>query len=176
MSRLLAFVLAGCASTAIAADKFFPINIQPYASGKLTESFGSGRPGSDLVELPKGDQVLADVRFNIGEKLIQLASEREEFQKKPEKAEGIKDDHQFAKLHSLHATQDGAFEPWHVDDDTVVGEIRINYKDRSAVIVPIVYGRDLRDWFFVAGDTDANGCRVAWTGDNDLAKSVGSRI
>jgi hypothetical protein len=39
-----------------------------------------------------------------------------------------------------------------------------------------VYGKDVRDWFYADGEKSVSDGRIAWKGDNDFAKSVGSRI
>jgi len=57
-----------------------------------------------------------------------------------------------------------------------VGEYRVNFDDHSALIIPIVYGVDVRDWFYSIGEKGPDHAAIAWVGDNELSKQVGSRI
>jgi hypothetical protein len=173
---ILALISLASGPISLADDNFTPIDIGSQANGKLDESFGSGWEGSDLKNLPRGQQVFAGVRFYIGSKLIQLGSKREEFQNKPEKVEGIELDQKLSKLHLLQAVQNGGIDPWRVDENTLVGEYRVNFDDHSAVIIPIVYGLDVNDWFFTESDKGPSRGVVAWTGDNDFAPKVDARI
>jgi hypothetical protein len=53
----------------------------------------------------------------------------------------------------------------------------IHYADRQVSEVPIVYGQHIADWWFdpkiQLGTTEA---KVAWTGQNEAAKSYGQSI
>lgn len=99
-------IAAGCFALAIAAperpSKFFYVDLQPKANQKLTDNFGSGREGNNLVSLPKGEVAFEDVKFKIGDGLIQLGSAllKEE---KPNKVEDIKVGRKLRKLHVLHS-------------------------------------------------------------------------
>jgi hypothetical protein len=84
-------------------------------------------------------------------------------------------------LHMLHATQFGGGpnkpgNPWFVADGTLIGEYRVNFADGSAIIIPIVYGQDVRDWFYVDGEKEPSRSKVVWKGDNQWATRVGARI
>jgi hypothetical protein len=99
----------------------------------------------------------------------------------PEKVEGIKVGRTFKRLHLLHATQFGGGpnregSAWFVKDDTPIGEYRVHYADRSVVTIPIKYGQQVRDWFFIDGEKGVSDGKVAWTGDNQRAQQVGARI
>ncbi|HEY2762271.1 MAG TPA: hypothetical protein VGI75_16040 [Pirellulales bacterium] len=168
--------------SARAADdaEFLPIDLKPYSNQKLDDAFGPGLDENNLKHLPKGESVFEDCNFEIGEGLIQLGSTALK-QTLTEKVEGIKVDRKLTKLHFLHATQCGggpnkSGDPWYVEDDTLVGEYRVNFSDRSAVIIPIAYGVDVRDWFFVEGEKEPSRSKVVWTGDNDYAHANGARI
>ena len=176
-ASVLVLAAAVGATAAVAEDKrFIPIDIQPQGNGILTESWGSGRVGSTLANLPKGEQEFDKTKFHVGEKLIQLGSTRDVFSKKPDKVEGIKVDQKLDKLHILHAVQNGGYDPWFVYDNTLVGEYRVNFEDHSAIIIPIVYGVDVRDWFFSEGEKGPTHGAVAWVGDLDLATPSRLRI
>jgi hypothetical protein len=182
MKRLLTIALTSWALLAAAAsgaDKFHPLDIEPSANGKLAEAMVRGVEGANLAELPTGEQVFGDVKFKVAEGLIQLGSMR--FTDKPEKVEGIKVDRQLDKLHFLHAAQYGGGaskpgDPDFVADDTVIGEYRVNFDDHTAIIIPIMYGKDVRDWFYTQGEQEPSRAKVVWTGDCETAKQFGARI
>ena len=99
----------------------------------------------------------------------------------PERVEGIKVDRKLAKLHILHATCFGGLpnergESWFVEDGTLIGEFRVNFENSSAIIVPIVYGQDVRDWFYREPATNPKRSKVVWKGDNERAKGVKKNI
>jgi hypothetical protein len=183
MKRLLMIVgigcVAGAANVAPADKKFSPVDLHPYTNRKLVDNLGSGFEGNSLTELPAGEQVFGGVKFKVGEGLIQVGSKM--LGKWPERVEGIKVERKLAKLHILHATCFGGGpnhpgDPGFVEDGTLIGEFRVNFQDRSAIIIPIVYGQDVRDWFYVQGEKDPSRGKVGWTGDNEMAKQAGARL
>ena len=177
---IAALVVMPVTSLSRAAEEVTPINLQPYANQKLSEGFGTEYTNNTLGELPRGEQRFGDCKYQIGEGLIQLGSTAIK-QTMPERVEGIKIDRKLTKLHIVHATQCGGGpnkpgDAWFVEDDTLIGAYRINFQDRSAVIIPIVYGQDVRDWFFVDGEKQTQRSEIVWTGDNDFARDAGARI
>jgi len=140
------------------------LDLQPKGNHKLKDSFhGAAFPDNNLADLPQGKQTLDGVKFNIGEMLIQLASDalKEMF---PEKVEGIKVGAKFKKLHVLHATG------YVVPDETVIGKYVIHYDDKTDAEIEIVYGKDVRDWWRLEGHEEPSRGKVAWKGANPDAK------
>ncbi len=189
MARLLALIATSCAlgtvSAALADEKFTYVDLQPQANQMLTANLGSGREGNNLAGLPKGEQIFGGVKFKVEDGFIQLGSALLK-EPKPDKVEGIKVGKTFAKLHVLHATfygngtvigQEGMEgDPLFVPDGTRIGEYKVHYEDGSAEAVPIVYGQDVRDWWYTENSKGVSRGKVAWEGDNEWAKSLGSRI
>jgi len=132
---------------------------------------------TNLAELPRGEQTLQGVKFKVGDGLIHLAGRFAP--KRPEKVEGIAVGGRAEALYFLHATGWGQGEPGadtYVADGTVIGRYRVNYEDRSHADIPIVYGEDVRDWWF---NDDAKGVsrgKVAWQGKNALSAQSDSRV
>jgi hypothetical protein len=155
-----------------AADKKWSfLDLQPKANQKLSETFHGATAGAnDLADLPRGEQTLAGVKFRIGEGCIQLTSTHQQLADKPEKVEGITVDKKFAKLHILHATG------FKADDDDIVGEYTVNWDDGSSTTIPIVYGKDVLDWWYTDDTPEPTRGKVAWKGENELAKSLNSKI
>jgi hypothetical protein len=89
---------------------------------------------------------------------------------KPEKVEGIQVDKKCAKLHFLHATE------WAAEDGTVIGEYAVTWEDDTSVTIPMRYGKDILDWWYDDTSSDPSEAKVAWKGDNELAKSQNHKI
>src|SRR5437764_1353307 len=174
---LAAGSVLGLALPELADPKFSPVDLQPQANQKLTDNFGTGREGNNLASLPKGEQTLHGVKFKIGEGMLQLGSQHLK-EEKPNQVNGIEVGKAFAKLHFLHATGYGRDEgtPYFVADGTKIAEYKIHYEDVDTETVPVVYGQDVRDWWFSADDKGVTRGKVAWTGDNEVAKNSGARI
>src|SRR5262245_40882835 len=148
-------------------------NYQP--GEKIAEDDREG----NFLTVPKGEQIIEGVRMDIGEGVIQLGSKV--LKEKPDKVEDIGVGKKFTKLHILHATGYGGGPntpgtEWYVEDDTLIGEYKINYQDKSSEVIPIEYGKDVRDWWFRDDEKETSRAKVAWKGDNDLAKQYGCRI
>lgn len=115
--------------------------------------------GGGLAELPRGENTLAGVKFQVGPKVVQLASSSA--RDRPEKVEGIAVDRKIVRLYVLHSSQTS----W-VPGGTRVGEYRLHYEDGSSAVFPIVYGEDLRDWWCGDDHYPATRAKVVWTGNN----------
>jgi hypothetical protein len=146
------------------------LDLQPRANGKLNTNFHGGTAGNDLATLPQGVQKLGGVKFHIGAGLIQLAGQKTE--NKPDKVEGIPVGQAFATLHILHAAGTGYQTP----DGTVIGQYTVHYQDRTRAAIPIVYGKDVRDWWYYANSPDVSRGQVAWKGVNAAAKKNNGKI
>ena len=175
-------ILAGnfCwAVLAQAEEKFTYIDIEPLASRKLLDNLCSGTDGNSLSALPAGEQILGGVKFKVGPGLIQLGSKL--FETFPEKVEGIAVNRKFTKLHVLHATCNGGGPneeggEGYVKDGTLIGQYILRYEDGSEEGIPIVYGEDVRDWWYVDGEAEPSRGKVVWTGDNQFAAEVGAHL
>lgn len=139
---------------------FTYINLQPKANHKLKDQFHDNAfTNNNLGSLPLGTQKFEGVPFKIEEKFIQLCGQR--LKTRPAQVEGIKVDKKFAKLHILHATG------WFVPDDTLIGEYTVHYEDKTKETIPIVFGKDVRDWWFYENTPGVSRGKVAWQGTNE---------
>jgi hypothetical protein len=136
------------------------LDLSKACNKKLTD--GTNRvEGNTLESLPKGEQELAGVNFNIADGLIQLQSvDRPDW---PKKVEGIPVDDTFAHLYIFHATQGGNEE---IKDGTRIGQYVVHYEDKTEEVIPIVYGEDLRNWWNVDNSQKVKRGKVAWIGSN----------
>jgi hypothetical protein len=143
----------------------------------LNKDLGDSDNLNDLSDLPQGDQVFAGVPFRVGPKMIGLGSMVK--QDRPERIDGIRVGLAFKKLHILHATEFGEGMPGterHVPDGTKIGEYTVHYADKSREVIPVLYGVDVRDWWFHALSKSPSRGRVAWTGTNAYARQLSANI
>jgi hypothetical protein len=180
MSRPLSCLICLVATALVADDATFrPVDLQPFANQKRSESLGSGVDGNHLSNVPGGDQTFGGVRFQVGESLVHLGSSI--LDRHPEKVIGIKAEGNCKKLHFLHATCFGGGpnepgNPLHVKDGTTIGQYMVKYADGGGEGIPIVYGEDVRDWFYIPGEAETSRARMVWNGDNDRASELGAKI
>jgi hypothetical protein len=174
-------VVLAIGALAHADDKrtFHFVDLQEQANQKRTDNMGRGFPGSSLGVLPGGEQTFGGIKFKVGDGLLQLGSTI--LEGKPERIVGIKVDAKCAKVHVLHATCFGGGpnqvgSPLHVKDGTTIGEYRVNFEDKTTVAIPVVYGQDVRDWFYIESDSGPDRGTIAWNGENERAKEVGAKI
>jgi hypothetical protein len=159
--------------------KFQCLDLKSKTNLKLSDNFGREFEGNHLKELPQGEQFLADIKFTIGEGVIQLGSKA--LEKFPEKVEGIAVGQTFTRLHLFHATVFGGGPnaegtPWHVADGTPIGSYQVHYDDGSTETIEIVYGDDVRDWFYLEGEKEPSRGKPAWFGNNEFAPKVGAKL
>ena len=154
------------------------LDLQPYGTHKLAEDSASGLAGNNLAALPTGDREFAGVKFQVGEKYLQLGSPHFRSER-PEKIEGIKVGRAFKKLHILHSTGYGSSPEGsvrHITDGTVVAEYRVKYEGADTATIEVVYGKHVRDYWFDKDAPGVTGSKVAWEGDSDAAKRAGKQV
>jgi hypothetical protein len=154
------------------------LDLQSLGTHKLADDSPSGLAGNSLGEVPIGEREFAGVKFKVGEKYLQLGSPHFATDK-PEKVEGVKVGRPFARLHILQATGYGsspAGQPKHVADDTVIATYTVRYDDGQTATIDVVYGKDVRDYWFSDQSPGVTRGKVAWEGDCEAAKRSGMRI
>jgi len=170
-ASFFAFSLAVAAPSPDA--KFTYIDLKDKCNHKLTEKFHQTDTDENNLAIETGKQKLGDVEFKIGEGVIQLGSTL--VKDDPEKVEAIKVGQKFVKLHIIHACGYGGGpntegSAGHVADDTPIGEYKVYYDDKTTETIPIVYGQDVRDWWFAEGEKEPARSKVVWKGENEQSK------
>jgi hypothetical protein len=143
------------------------LDLTPHYNGLLTDSW-QGFPSNHLAQLPSGHQVFGGVPFDV-RGVIQLRGEEHELPFSfPVKVEGISVNQ---KLRRIHFLQGASFEP---RSRTNIATYVIHYADNQTREIPIVYGKQIADWWDDPKDpwelTDA---KVAWSGHNEAADAYG---
>jgi WD40 repeat protein len=144
------------------------IDLQPEANKRLLEG-DEHNQNNMLGELSQGEQTLGGVQFRIGEFLIQLSGKRHPDW--PSKVDGIKVDRPFSRLYILHATAG-----LNIPEGEVIGRYEVHYEDRSVEKIPIVYGRDVRDYWNHDGSMPVTRGKVVWTGSNEPTRKAGKTL
>jgi WD40 repeat protein len=76
-----------------------------------------------------------------------------------------------ARLHFLQGTG------WQTRDGTPIGFYQVHYSDGSLERIPIIYGEDVRDWWFQQEEPlTATRSRLAWTGTNQSSENRGMSL
>jgi hypothetical protein len=89
------------------------------------------------------------------------------------RVDGIPVQQEAARLHLLL----GTFVP--EAEGTVIGRLELHYADGETQPLDLVYGRDVRDWWYDPAKADAEmtaGGKVVWTGLNPVANDYGRRL
>jgi hypothetical protein len=125
--------------------------------------------GHDLRDLPKGVQVFGGVAFDV-RGLIQLAASKSlevtgvVF---PEAVKGIGVNRPGRRLHFLQACF------WSTDEGAKLGEYVIHYADGQIRTAPILYGRNIMDWWVRPEGGQLAEAVVVWRGSNPATRSMG---
>jgi hypothetical protein len=154
------------------------LDLQPLGTHKLADDSPSGTVGNNLAEVPTGEKEFGGVKFQVGEKYLQLGSPLFK-DDRPDKVEGIKVGRAFNKLHILQATGYGSAGPGtpkHVPDDAVIAEYRVRYDGGDTATIEVVYGKDVRDYWFTDRSPRVTRGKVAWEGDSEAAKRLSCRV
>jgi hypothetical protein len=144
--------------------KVIPLNLTGMQDGIRTLG-PLCNPLDVLPDLPRGEKVLAGVKFNIGPRPLQLGSEY--LPQAPDKVEGIPVHRPVARLHVLHGSGQGApytgfpnrqaiadYRPQParysgldaLPDGMVIAYYRVRYEDGSDQWIAVCEGDDVRDW------------------------------
>ncbi len=121
---------------------------------------GPGEGGNDLNRLPRGVHKLGDTYFRIGERMIHVRGRMAP--DLPQAVKGITVRARGHRLHFLHSTQGGADA-----EGQLIGAYIVHYTDGSSERIPLVYSRDLANWWHRAPGRLLTKAKVAWTGLND---------
>lgn len=175
-SCLLMSPLAGFSQE---TKSFSVVNLQNHFTPKLTKKFGNDDREGNFLKLADRKKKLGGILFNITDGVIQLGNKV--WVEMPTKVEGIPVNKNFVRLYILHATGygGGPNKPgmaWYVEDGTRIGEYRIHFADRSSETIPIVYGIDVRDWWFRQDEAKTTRSKIVWEGEKELAKKYDCRL
>jgi hypothetical protein len=140
----------------------------------LRDSVRPSLEHDDCAELPVGLKALGGVRFDI-RGLIRLRGQGEtgEASACPRCAKSIRVGRKCRRLHFLQGSSGGSA------DGDQIGSYVLHYADGQRTELPLVYGRDLKDWWFSGAppvSDEPGAARVVWTGSNRAAAQFNGGI
>jgi len=156
----------------IAAPTIHPIDLKPFYTSTLTESWRGG-PGDDLASLPKGLQTFGGVAFEAGG-VVQLKGSSSDAARFPAQVKGIPIHQRCQHLYFLHAASlDGS-----PQDGEQIGSYLVHLPNNELTLeIPIYYGRTVRNWHQDPNEPDADReIKIAWKGENSATKRTGKSI
>jgi hypothetical protein len=143
------------------------IDLSAYYNASLKESWHD-KSKNDLASLPTGAQNFAGVDYDV-RGIIQLGSTSPLAQRFPTRINEIKIRQKCARLHFLHAAAFGDL----ANEGERVGSYILHFAiNQMQLEIPIIYGRDVRNWHTKTGEKPAVGLAVAWTGTNAVSASA----
>ncbi len=151
-----------------------PVDLSEKANVGNTEWAGKKYHSNGLAELPKGDQEFCGVKFRTTQRQMQLGYGFEQATNVPASIEGIAVGRKLRRLYVLQATKYPKSAGVH--DGKRIAEYRVHYGDGSEASVPVVFGRDVRDWWDQDEGKPVTQGRVAWTGSNPVADKTGKTL
>lgn len=122
---------------------------------------GPGGSGNDLARLPRGVHKLGDTFYRVGDWIVHLRGQNA--RDLPKSISGIAVGARADTIHFVHAVQQA--DP----PGTEVGAYVVHYAEGTSERIPIVYGRDIANWWqFPQAQPDLpTQVTVAWSGSND---------
>ncbi len=126
------------------------------------------KPGNNLAAVPKGIQRLAYTLFDI-RGLIQLAGCRSAEITHVLYPESVTSIAVHARGRQVHFLQGAA---WNAEEGTRIGEYCIHYADGRMEIAPIIYLKNVVDWWVRPGDKPPTEAQVAWSGNNPRTQGL----
>jgi hypothetical protein len=128
-----------------------------------------GKPGTNLSSIPQGMQIFAQSAFDV-RGIIQLAGKTETGNSIPKEVKGIVIKNSGNSLCFLQGSVGT------VNEDTKIGEYVLHYVNGKTASIPIIYQRNVSDWFYNDGDKIPTNALIAWTAENEASKKSGSKI
>ncbi|MGI6418831.1 MAG: protein kinase domain-containing protein [Thermoguttaceae bacterium] len=117
-------------------ESFHFVDIQPHATANLTDSIDASGSAFSLSNV--GEQVVDNVRFQVGERYICLGGSSPAAASQA--VRGIEIGQRAGRLHFLHGVQHGG------PADGVVGYYTVHYEDGFSDMIPVVEGKHIKDW------------------------------
>ena len=144
-----------------------------FNNAPLVLPWHSGPTGNHLAELPRGVQTLGGSAFDV-RGLVQVVLGKTSLnlqERYPSRVKGIPIGRNLNRLQILHSIQ-GARQPV----GTRVGHYLVHFANGRREEIPILYGRDARDWHeHPDAPADATEAVIAWKGGNPATKEAGTR-
>ena len=126
----------------------------------------------DLSELPRGLVEFGGMTFDA-RGIVQVSGQAMKAQggDYPEQIKGIPVNRQCQRIHFLHGTG------WSTPEGVEIGAYVIHYADGQRRVLPLVYGHDVRDWYFFQSlPVTSREARLVWLGANQRTRADGAHL
>ncbi len=142
-------------------DRLTFVDLTPTGTNFLADGPGEPDDDNNLDQVPRGVHKMGDAYFRIGDKMVHVRGTSKAGM--PLSVEGIKVAARGKRIHFLHGNQQKA------DAKANLGDYVIHYADGSRERIPIMYGRNLIDWWDTGvKKDDLPDARIAWRGSNTM--------
>jgi hypothetical protein len=139
------------------------IDLSAYYNASLTEAW-HGVPKNNLASLPTGVQNFGGVDYDV-RGIVQVSSKVQIVHRFPTRINGIKIQQKCARLRFLDAAAFGSA----TDEGSRVGSYILHFAtNKMQLEIPIIYGRDVRNWHKSADEKPSADLTEAWTGTNEF--------
>jgi hypothetical protein len=143
------------------------INLDKYYNAPFTESW-NGKSSNNLASLPTGVEKLAGVEYDV-RGLVQLGCRSRPLRRFPSRVEGIQIHQKCTRLCFLHSIVFGGTN----DDGVLVGSYIVHFATNAMQLqIPIIYGRDARNWHRLRDEPPGPALKIAWTGTNETSHGL----
>jgi hypothetical protein len=176
-SSLLSLVAVLAAADDVRKSRWACVDLHPSCNHLLDDDFGDRFVGNNLARLPRGERSFEGTNFKVGEALIRVRGG--DNGALPEKVEGIKVKARADRLHFLHGTEfDVPYDPENEGDPAArtIGAYIVHYAGETTERIPIVYGRDVTDWWAYPDAPLPKKGKTAWKGSNTAAADFAEGI
>ncbi|MCL4181375.1 MAG: hypothetical protein KJ072_27010 [Verrucomicrobia bacterium] len=144
------------------------VDLTAHYNGALDETWHQGGLNNNhLADLPTGLQTFDGIPFDV-RGIVQIAgvqAARELRVKFPSEVNGIAVGQRAQRIHCLHACG------WPSPQGTTIGSIVLHFANGETREIPIVYGRDVQDWWMNEPVAADSGLHVVWQGQNHASPS-----
>jgi len=140
------------------------LDLSSHYNAYIDEAWLPWPADSDLKGLPVGVREFRGTRFDA-RGIIQLKGARL-LAPYPIVVPGIRIGRACTNLHFLHATRVPSDHVTEVADGSKVASHVVHYRSGAQVEIPILYGRDVKEWWYDPLSPDHGPAKVVWEGEN----------
>jgi WD40 repeat protein len=155
---------SGSATATLRETRGSPLDLSPFYNATLDKFWNDE---NNLAALRKGVQRLAGVDYDVRGAIKLRGQHNQDLLRE---VRSIPVERRCQRLHFLHSTA------WHESDGTTIGSYIIHFADGQQTEIPIVYGRDVRNWWLTREQHAAGIPAAVWIGSTPGAARSGFDI
>jgi hypothetical protein len=148
------------------------LDLSSHYNAYLDQDWFPFSANNDLRMLPRGLQKLKGVEFDL-RGVIQLKGAKL-LAPYPIVSPAIRIGRKCGRIHFVHSTVD-AFNA-RIEDGLKIASYVVTYQSGAQAEIPVVYGRDVKNWWCEESFGGEDGSTVAWTGGNPAAADKHQKV